>query len=184
MIGIPFTIQRESEHGAEIETIYLRTRRRGPEGEKMRRLIREYNQADLAQKRASIKVAMFYALVAGNGEHTPDLAALEKADKDQDEAIAVGNAAAKTALECAELIAELALRENYPQELAEKILDKLTDVELRAIVSTIEMGAMPKDFFQSLDIQRKQRPTGHSGNAQVESSPAQDSQEPTSKAAE
>ena len=160
MVGIKFVVRRASE-AAEIEdrTLYLRSRRTGEAGQEMRRRIRGYHHAVFEQFKQAGR--------AGRMTDRADLAeagaeALERIDREQGEALEHAQEAAWAALEHAEQIALLALQENYGAA-AKGLLDDLTDRELHAIVSTIEMGQMPADFFQSPGIPPKPSATGLSG---------------------
>jgi hypothetical protein len=178
MIGIPFTILRESERGVEEETIFLRSRRRGPEGEKMRQAIREHNRALLEQSRQAVDAATAVGKLRAGDLSQADLEQVRNA---QGAAFEAAQNAGRKALEMAEAVAEAALAENYEAAAREKILDKLTDSELIAIVNTIELGAMPKDFFLSLDTLRNQSSIRRSGAGSAPPSSPQAIPEATSK---
>lgn len=162
MIGLPFTIRRYSADGAQDEVVYLRTYRKGERGTKMRKALREYIRADFDQNNAATRVGMSVARAGAlvKNENDPRLEEkLQKLCDEQQKDIAFAQASAERCIEAAGLLAELAIEENYG-EAAAAILDKLTDKELRAIAATLQTGAMPKDFFPSLDIQQKQKPIG------------------------
>ena len=174
MIGIPFTVRREDEGGVVDRTIYLRSRRRGPEVEKMRAAIRAYNRAIFGQgKQASRAGMLMTRALAGEMAEGEDLdkrlADLERIDREQEAAMTEAQELAQKALDRAEEIAELALRENYGEQTAQ-ILNELTDRELHAIVGTVEMGAMPKDFFPSPATPPKPSSISPPGSAPAEPS--------------
>lgn len=166
MFGIPFTIRRENsaslgnKPGTEERVVYLRSRRCGDLGEKMRKLFRQYHASTFAQMRAATR--------AGSGttramSSQDDPIALEKILAEQESAMDAAQKAAQEQLDAAEQIAVMALSDNYPKEQVSDIVDGLTDHELHGIVSTLELGSMPKDFFPSPAIQPKQSDTSQSG---------------------
>jgi hypothetical protein len=171
MIGIPFEIRRSSDRGAESETIYLRSRRRGPEGEKMRAAIALYRRSQMDQVRLATKVgSLTQRFLSAMGEapvgldlasSRPDSAALETSQR---EALEAAGCMAERAICAAEEIARLALIENHGAD-TERIVDGLTDRELHAIVATIEQGAMPKDFFPLPGTQPSASATSPSGES-------------------
>jgi len=161
MFGIRFTILREGDIGGMPETIYLRTYRRGEAGIEMRKQLRSYHALDMQKNKAAVQIPTLVAqaqkcIETGSPEGLLDVAAK------QDLVIASATAAAEQQLQVAEQIAELALKDNYGEKL-DSIVDKLTDRELHAIVGTIELGEMPRDFFQSLEARQKRNSTGQSG---------------------
>jgi hypothetical protein len=164
MFGIPFTVIRESDVGGMIETIYLRTYRRGPLGDEMRKAIKAYHDATNGQNRAAAQVPIILGKATKLSMEETNIEAMEKLAAEQDAAIEQSTQSGRDALQAAEKVAEVALRENYGEK-TEAVLDRLTDRELNAIVGTVEMGAMPKDFFQWTEDRRKQISTGPSGAA-------------------
>lgn len=159
MLGIPFIIQRESQNGVERETIYLRSRRCGEAGDKMRQAIREHNSQNLMHSRLATKAVI--ALGKLDGENL-NMAQLEDIERNQTLSFEAAQKARIAALAAAQVVAEQALVDNYGEGV-QAIVDRLTDKELDAIVGTVEMGAMPKDFFTHLDTQQKQSITLRSG---------------------
>lgn len=176
MLGIPFIIQREGERGIQRETVYLRSRRRGEAGEKMRKAIREHNAKNLEHSRMASKAVAAMRKVTGlDGEiTTASETALRELEQTQGALFEAAQNARNAALAAAEIVAEEALRDNYGDRVTE-ILDGLTDAELDAIVSTVEIGAMPDDFFTSLDTRQKRNTTLLSGGQPAASSLPQDS---------
>lgn len=180
MFGIPFTIVREGDAGGVINTIYLRTYRRGRQGNKMRECMKAYRAAIQGQAKAAGKIPVHLAQATKVAQQENSLEALEKLAAEQDAIITESNNFATLALAAAEEITDISLSENYGEGTNE-IMNGLTDRELHAIVGTLEMGEMPKDFFQFVEAQKKASITGRSGDTQVPSSLAQGSQETTSK---
>jgi hypothetical protein len=169
MFGIPFTIRRWSDAGVEDRTVYLRTRRCGEAGEAMRTALRKYRKLVFEQARVANKAGMMAAQAmtpSGDLDQDGRLAKLEKLAADSDAAMESAGALQAEALELAQKIAGMALQENYGSASSE-IIDGLTDTELHAIVGSLELGQMPKDFFQSLDTQPKPNTTGRSGDSAV-----------------
>jgi hypothetical protein len=159
MVGIPFTIRRtSSELGVQDEVVYLRSRRRGEAGESMRRHIRDYHAALFTQMQSAAKAGR----LSGQVTEGAAVEVLEQVDADLGATLATAGAAGDRALEHAEHVARLALQENYGERAAE-LLDGLTDKELHAIVSTVEVGQMPADFFGRPDTPPKPSATGPSG---------------------
>ena len=184
MLGIPFTIRRFPERGVEDVDIYLRTRRRGPAGEKMRREIRAYHQAQFDRMKAASRAGMLVNRATSLTEIDDALRveALEKIEADQIAQMDLARLRAEDTLEHAEAIAACALADNYPREQAEEIVDGLTDQDLHGIVATIEMGAMPKDFFPLPATPPSPSSTAPSGSEPGPSSSAPAGAGPTSSA--
>ena len=187
MIGIPFTIRRQNERGqVEDEVVYLQSRRRGPTGESMRQHLRNFMKARFEQQRASSRAGMALAkaglAMTGPEIGTADdaegrraesrLAELEKLDASQEKEMQAAQASAATCIAEAEEVARLALSDNYGAERAGDIIDKLTDRELNWLVETIEMGAMPADFFTSRGTPPKPSSTVPSGSEPAKPSSA------------
>ena len=166
MFGIPFTIRRENSDsagnkpGVEEQVVYLRTRRCGDLGEKMRKLFRQYHAAAFSQMRAATRAGAGTTRAMSAQDDTE---ALEKILADQEAAMDAGRNAANEQLEAAEQIAAMALADNYPKDKVSELVDGLTDHELHGIVSTLELGSMPKDFFPSPAIQQKPNDISLSG---------------------
>jgi hypothetical protein len=185
MIGIPFIIRRQSDRGTEDTTVYLRTRRISETGRSMRQEIRRFHDATIAQSKAASRAAALVAVAMKGMDNGPlgdpapfDLEALlEKQDKEMTEA----RNQADAAIDAATKIALMALEENYPPAVLTEFVDMLTDRELRAIVSTVEMGAMPADFFTLPGIHPLPSSTGRSGGSPGSDSSKQDSAEGTSR---
>lgn len=160
MIGIPFTIRRAGPDNPVVdEVVYLRTRRSGEAGASMRRAMVDYREATMAQMRQAARTARL-ADAAGT---ISDVAALERVERDVAAAMEESNAQGARALAAAETIALLSLYENYDPQEADRIMDQLTERELHAIVATLELGQMPKDFFGPAATQPKPSGTGPSG---------------------
>lgn len=183
MFGIPFTIIRECEMGGVIETVYLRTYRRGGKGDEMRKCLKAYHAATIGQSRAAGRIPVLLGQAAKVAQENDSLAMLEKLAEDQEKIISESVGCSAEALVAAEQIAELALQENYAEKTTE-IMDKLTDRELHAIVGTIEMGEMPKDFFQFVEAWKKAITTGRFGDTPEQSSSKPGSPGSTLKKAE
>jgi hypothetical protein len=153
MLGIPFTLRRHDDKlGMRDEVVYLATRRMGPQGEAMRKQIRAYHKAFFGQALAAQGCALVATQALGPALESKDraarIAALQEVEKRQLEKVEAGQAASEAALEAAAAVGILALEPNYGPE-AQGIVDRMTDHELHALVTTIEMGALPKDFFPS-----------------------------------
>lgn len=180
MFGLGFTFLRENESGGLPETIYLRTHRRGEAGQKLRKLLRSYHQLELQQTKAATEMPVVVAQ-AQQCVQNEDIDGLKGVAERQNILLAGATAAAEERLKVAEEIAELVLCENYPAEKLEQILDKLTDRDLFAIVGTVELGEMPRDFFQSLEARQKLISTGRSGASREASSSRADTPAKTLK---
>jgi hypothetical protein len=162
VIGIPFTVRRTGERGVDDAVIYLTSRRVGDVGREMRAALREYHDGLQAHGTASMRVAavMAKAMKAEQDGVALDLAALLD---EQERHVAAGAQASERAIQASARVARLALLANYGEQQADEIVDRLTDRELRAICETVELGAMPRDFFTSGDTQPKPSTTGPSG---------------------
>lgn len=143
MIGIPFTVRRFSARGVEEITLYLQTRRGA-----MRKALRAYHDAMMAQSTAAARVAGLMAR-AMQAEQSGVALDLEKLLAQQESEMAESSRHAEMAMAAAEEVARESLSGNYPDVEVDAIMDRLTDKELRAIVATVELGAMPADFFTS-----------------------------------
>jgi hypothetical protein len=163
MIGLPFTIRRHSPNGLVDETVYLRSRRTGEVGRKMREALREYHRRQFDQQRAAAQAAMLLGKALAGADALGAGIDLEKIAADQDVAMTRAQELARGALELAELVAALALASNYDVGNVERVMDLLTDRELHAIVGLVEVGQVPADFFASPGIPPMPSATGHSG---------------------
>jgi hypothetical protein len=168
MLGIPFVIRRFSDAGVEDVTVFLRTRRSGQAGDKMRKHLRAYHAAVFAQTKAAGKAGSLMRR-ALSGETQPGEAELEKIEAEQSAAMDSAQKESETALEEAQEVCLCALKDNYGEK-EEELVDGLTDHELHGLVSTIEMGAMPRDFFPSPGIPPKSSSMEPSGSGPAKSS--------------
>ena len=177
MIGIPFEIRRFSERGAEMETVFLRSRRRGPEGVKMRQAISSYRRAQLDQARLASKVGLltqrFLSALGADEPAAASPAAGAALEAEQTAGLSAAADASEEALRQAELIAQFALQENHGDD-TDRIVGMLTDRELHAIVATVEQGGMPKDFFPSAAIPPSANAISPSGVSPAKPSPPPD----------
>ncbi len=126
--------------------------------------------------------AMGIARMNALGED-PAETSLEAILADQRKSIEEASEAVQTALKAAEKVAELALEENYGPGELERIMDGLSDHELRKIIETIELGAMPADFFPSPGTRPKPAITAPSGTSPEKPSSSPAIPAPTSKVA-
>jgi hypothetical protein len=166
MLGLPFVLRRWDDAGFPVdERVFLRSRRRGDRGEKMRRLMKLYRKLSVSQTSNAARVArLMQQALAGGVEMGEER--LADIDRQQSEATEAAQSAAEEQLALAEEIVEMSLEENYGEQTV-AILDRLTDAELHAAVATIEMGAMPRDFFRYRDIPPSGNSTKPSGNEQA-----------------
>lgn len=166
MVGIPFDILRESERGVEVQRVYLVSMRRGDKGLAMRKAIAEYHRCSMQRTACAANLAKLVnaAKAAADGSDV-DVTAIEIVSAQLVKlADDISNYAAT--------VAELALSTNYPNECG-WLMDGMTDAELAAIVTTIELGQMPADFSQSLATRRMQSATGPGGSSAEPSSAGQ-----------
>lgn len=136
MVGIPYRILRHGDDGPEDKMVYLSTRRSGEAGAAMKNAKRDFQEHEFATAKAAQKYA-----AADRSEQKDE----ERLGKLLDEIREQGEAAN----DAAEKLIRLSLTENYGRENAEAILDKLTTKDIRAMVTVIETGELPKDFFES-----------------------------------
>jgi hypothetical protein len=173
MLGIPFVIRRFSERGTEDQTVYLRSRRCGEAGVKMRKAIRDYHAAQFAQMKAAGKAGAITAKAiqaACDEKQARKKGVLESLDQEQEAAMADATQQAALALDLATTITRMALADNYGNDKADEIIDGMTDHEMHSVVKTIELGALPKDFFQPPGTQPNPSTTPPSGAGQEKSS--------------
>lgn len=143
MNGIPLRIKRDGQ----TETVYLSTIRSGEIGKKIRELKGQYRafQRKLTTAQKQIGLA---TLAVGKGDLPMDK--LIEISTEQDQAIADRDRLAESVLACCEAIAAETLAPNYGIE-SFRILDALTDAQIRAIPQILESGDVPADFFPSPD---------------------------------
>lgn len=167
-IGIPFTVRRESDAGVEDQIVYLRSRRVGADGSKMVALIREYQSLSMVQVKAAGKAAaMAHRMIEGqSGNAIVD--AMEKIDAEQQALMDAAMDASHERTKIATEIVQLALEVNYSPEEVLRIIDALTDAELDAMVSTLQYGQMPKDFFPAPVTRQTPSDTSPSGERRAD----------------
>jgi hypothetical protein len=155
MIGIPIQIIRDGKD----ETIYLSTRRSGVKGGELRDAKRAYRQARLEIARLTTKMSLIAVRVNKIPDEADHLAAdLEKLCDDMDK-LTIGLDSARQAVQdAAEHVISLAIEDNHGQETA-SILDCLTDSQIEALVSVLETGETPADFFPSRATQPSAKDT-------------------------
>lgn len=146
MVGIPYRIVRHGEAGPEDKVFFLATRRSGEAGAAMKKAKREFQKQELATAQAAHKYAAAERAEEKDPvEGVPHGAREEKLCKHLEEI----RAASQAADDAAEHLVLLSLTENYGRENAEAILDQLCDADIRKMLSVIETGELPKDFFGS-----------------------------------
>lgn len=145
MLGLPFRLLRHTETGPVEKVIYLATRRHGDAGDAFRKAKREYYRAEFACARAAKR---FEAAERSVQDAAPIAADYEALVSRRDELLQEISTAGEAANEAAEKLVRLSLKENYGPE-TDGILDQLTDTDLRAMVTLIDTGSLPKDFFGS-----------------------------------
>jgi hypothetical protein len=144
MLGIPL----ELLIGGNPEKVYFATRRSGELGVKMRALRRTYHMARM-------EAARFLARTQAIGQAADSLEAdrpnymdeLEKLLADQEKQTELAMDAKEKARAAAEELARLSLGENYSGDTLERIMNCLTDRQLAFLVTVIETGEVPEDFF-------------------------------------
>lgn len=165
MKGIPYRLLRhegdESASEPVEKIIYLATARYGAGGLAMKRARRDFGTHEFACARAAQRYRaaeqMCATLTAGTPEYS---AAVETRDRHLDEIRTEGD----LANEAAERLVLCSLRENYQAD-AERVLDQLTDRDIRGCCALIEMGALPADFFGPSAAAPHAKPTSPSGAA-------------------
>ena len=147
MIGIPIEIERNGK----TEKIYLSTRRSGPAGQKMV----EARNIARRERLNSARLATQLSILMARVEKMPDDdAKLQAIARDADNLVNAVGKAAQAAKDATELAVRLAIEDNHGLE-TEKILDGLSDKDIEQMLTTLETGAMPEDFFQRHAIQPK-----------------------------
>lgn len=144
MTGLRFRLVRDTPEGPVDKTLYLATRRTGEAGKAMREAKREFYRLEFACARAAQRYQAADARVRGLAPGDPGQeAAVEKRDALLDQIRETG----ENATDAAERMVRLSLTANYGADGANDLLDQLTDKEVRAMVSVIETGELPADFF-------------------------------------
>jgi folylpolyglutamate synthase/dihydropteroate synthase len=140
MIGIPIEIERNGK----MEKIYLSTRRSGPIGQGM---IEARNQAR-REKLNSARLAAQLSILSARLEKMPETdAQLQAIGKEVDELIIGVAKAAEAARNAAEQAVRLAVEANHGPDV-DAILDCLSDRDIEQMLTALETGAVPEDFFQ------------------------------------
>ena len=180
MNGVPVKILRNGEQ----ETIYLSTRRSGDAGNKLRVAKRRYHKAEARVAKLASSMIIISdkadALIA-EGKSLAD-GTLEELYARHEKVLDEMHDAKDKALELAEEVVRLALKENYGKK-SDEIMDCLTDRQLAQCVGIIETGQTPADFFQSPDTQPSESGMSPTGDTTSGSSSKKGSQAGTSKKA-
>lgn len=145
MLGLPIELEIEGNN----ERIFFATRRRGQDGEDMRKHRRAFHTAKMA---ALTHLRRVEAL-----EIKADQIPADTQDRDlriseilgeQGKELQASLDAKEQAREACERLVRLSLGENYPDtEKVERILGSLTDNQLAYLVTVLETGEVPADFF-------------------------------------
>ena len=145
MNGVGVRIHRDHNE----ETIYLSTRRSGARGAEIASLKKELHikESQVSMILAKIQGIIVKAQAIDNGKI--ELGKLDDLFAEQSQLIEKSGALANEILALAEKIVSEALLENYGPEETPRILDCLSDKQVRMCVTAIELGEEPKDFFQS-----------------------------------
>lgn len=141
MNGIPVRIHRDQG----FETIYFSTRRSGEHGAEMKRLKREVHQRQLD---ATASLTLIATISKKIDEDAVSIEEAQKVITQQIELAAKAREHSEAMLEAAEKLVRLSLSANYPAEEVDKIVDSLSDRQIRSAITAIETGEEPKDFFQ------------------------------------
>ena len=163
MIGIPYRLLRHGEDGPVDKMIYLATRRSGEAGAAMRKAKRDFQKHEFAGGKATLRFK------AESLVENPNEEKIVKLLEEIQEAGEAGN-------DAAEKLVLLSLTENYGKETATEILDLLTNRDIRTILSVLETGELPKDFFGSNGQPLKPTSTLPPGDSPREPSLATDTQ--------
>lgn len=178
MIGIPYRVVRQGEAGPVDKIYYLATRRFGNAGKALKTAKNEYYRAEYACARAAQRLSAVDGQIKDlPANHKLIDTLVERRDLLMEEIRKSGD----EATEAAEKMVVLSLTENYGREKAEEMADQLTDRDLRGCVSTIELGAQPKDFFPQDEAPQKLTITSPSDASPGETSSPTDSAQSKSK---
>ena len=176
MQGIPVTITRNEDEAI----IYLSTRRSGAAGKAMKSLKHRFHQAIHAASKANSRVFLIMTKAEGLDAEAEDYAdVVAELHEKQTDAAASALKWKEEALEHAEDLVRRSLKENHGPDTTD-IMDCLTDKQLQQMVTIIETGDTPEDFFPSNGTRPKQSTTLPLGDTPGESSAEQDTAEPTS----
>jgi len=169
MKGIPFRITAQTDKGPVDKVLYLTTRRMGTTGETFKKAKRDYHKSQCDAARATQKYAVAEKQV---NELDPATDKYQEAAQVCDECLVSIDAGADQALKHAEKIVRLSLQPNYGKADTESIMDELIDADFHAMVSLIETGELPPDFFRFKEARQKSTTTAQSGEAPDKSSTA------------
>lgn len=141
MNGVRVRIYRDDNE----ETIYLSTRRSGEEGASLQALRRALRDKELKLSTMASRVQ----LLAAKAEkfEGADLQVLDAIVADQENALQQIAALSDEIKLTTVKVVRASLKPNYGEE-TEKIIDAMSDRQLRSCVTAIETGEEPKDFFQ------------------------------------
>ena len=140
MNGIPVRIYRDQG----VETIYLSTRRSGEQGEEMKRLKRDVHQHQLDATAALTLIATVGKKI---DDDTVTVEETKTIIEQQTELAIKAREHNEAMLEAAEKLLRCSLAVNYPPDEVNRIVDSLSDRQIRSAVTAIETGEEPKDFF-------------------------------------
>lgn len=166
MVGIPYRLLRDSEDGPVEKVLYLATRRTGEGGQAMKNAKREYYAHEFGCACAAKRFQSADQAVLACAPEDDRRAALENERDAQLERI---RAEGDAATDAAERLVRLSLTENYGAAAAGEIVDQLTDRDVRAMVTVIETGELPPDFFGGSDRRPRPTTTSPSGGLPAES---------------
>jgi len=142
MNGIPITILRNGQ----TEKAYLSTVRTGETGQKIRELKKKLREV----KNREVKTLKQVLLITDKAEKQTDISKLDEMSVKQDELLGLSTSLAEEALDMAEELVAIALKENHGND-TNAILDCLTDRQILSCVKILETGEVPADFFPSPD---------------------------------
>ena len=171
MNGIPVTIQR---NGVE-ETVYLSTRRSGKAGESMKNHKRAFHHANVNVSKAMNRVVMIMTKAEKVDPATDSYTdALERLSAEQETAVDAAEVLKQEVFGEALHLVRLSLTENHGATDTVEIMDCLTDKQVVQLVTVIETGDTPEDFFPSRAILPKESSISPSGDGPAGSLSEQD----------
>lgn len=143
MIGLPIPILRPDDTE---ETVYLSTRRSGESGAELQEARRRYRGARLKAAKAATRLGLIMARVRELDEGAGMAADLLTLCDESERLTDVIHEAQCEAQDAAEAAARIALEENHGPD-AIRILDGLSDAQITGLMTALETGEAPADFF-------------------------------------
>jgi hypothetical protein len=152
-VGLRYTIRRDSDDGEVRKEIYLATCAPRDLREKMAKAKRDFRKASFEMQAAAQRWGAVRRQVS---LLDPATAGYEALIERQETAFALVRTTEDAAYDAAECIVRCSLARNYEGK-TDEIMEAISQKDLLAMVTLINTGELPKDFF--LSPVQEQRPT-------------------------